>query len=447
MLALLLRLLWNGDAALTYNEATYAELAKHPTWSSYYPDQLFVRHPPLALLFGFAWDPFAGSEWLLRLPSFVFAALGIVFVWHGVRGAAGDAAAALAAAVLAVGFLVHAYAVQVGMYGMSFAWAALMVWGRLSQRPRVEAVAVCALALTHLFGFLFLALWAWRKPWRTVAAWCWPAALWLVGATVAAVLLNAEGDIMRLGPLGQFLRSGATAGDAVAVTPWVHLAVGGLIVWMLHPLLLVHGWRARRAHPRLWLATAVLVVYFFFSAPFPRYGLVVLPLVVGLGAVAWSRAGLGARAVRRALRARVQSAALMGIALLSIPFGLLYLEHGPDPRAAGDVPGTQAWDEAARVVVAGNGTLVQTSGPTATAYYLQQAGFRVADRGEAPYRIMLAGPRDVEVVRLDAPTDIGPAAVWLVPNHWAGGLARAEALGGTVCAAPTGLWVVALECP
>src|SRR5688572_11270234 len=44
---IVLRYLLSRNASLSYDEATYVEMARHPWRSSYYRDPLFVRHPPL----------------------------------------------------------------------------------------------------------------------------------------------------------------------------------------------------------------------------------------------------------------------------------------------------------------------------------------------------------------------------------------------------------------
>lgn len=460
-----------GGASWTYNEATYVEMARHPWWSSFYPDTLFVRHPPLWFALLWAWvSAFGAGEAVVRTLALFLTLGGAALLWDACGRLGGRTAAVLAALVLAAAFPLHAYALNASMYPLAFLFAAAAVWAHAHGRWRLEGAALTAFALTHLFGFLFLALWLWRhrRDGLRVAVVAWPAAAWLVLAAAAALAVNTQGDVMRLGPLGQAARGGATAGKAVAVTPWVHLASAALAWWILNPVLLAGAWTVRRRFAVWSPGVGLLVVYFFFGAPFPRYALLVLPFVVAMGVAAWARYGgdpAGTGPARAAPSGDVPDSwtaagprrrvlwlgALAAVALLSLPAGFAYLSHGPDTRAAGDVPGVQEWRPAVAALPPGTAA-VATSGPTATAYYLQEAGWQVSDRSEAPYRIALVQAKDpaasIQVWRVDAAAQVAgvEADAWILPDHWPGADAAVAEQGGALCAEVTGLRVYAVAC-
>ncbi|MBW3582636.1 MAG: glycosyltransferase family 39 protein [Euryarchaeota archaeon] len=450
MAALVVRFVLAGDASFTYNEATYVELAAHPWWSAYYPDTVFVRHPPVAFLLLSVWTGlFGADEAVVRFLALLATAAGVWAVWDAVRRMAGPVAALFAGVILAAAFPLHAYSLQATMYPFAFAFAAFAVWARAAGRTMLEGWMYAGLALTHLFGFLFLALWAFGRRHelgRVLAVVALPA-LWLVAAAVVALIVNTEGDVMRLGPIGQAVRGARTAEKAVAVAPLVHLAAGLMAWWTLNPVLAGVAWGLRGRFVAWTVAVVFLGAYFFIAAPFPRYALIPLPMVVLVGLVALMDRPLVCRGRKRAF----QAVAVVVVALSSLPLGFVYLEHGPDPRAAGDVPGVQEW-QAAVALVPDEAGIIATSGPTATAYYLGQAGWQVVDRSEAPYRIVLERD-DVlrEVVRLDAPSDLdGPDAVaaeaWVVPDHWSGVADDVVRTGLRTCGEAKGLIVYAGAC-
>ena len=441
-----------GGSSLTFNEATYVELSHHPWYSSYYPDTLFVRHPPLAFLLLGGWLALFGSgEAPLRLLSLVASLGGLVLIWHGARKVGGEAAGSVAALAVGASFALHAYALQATMYPFAFTAAAAAAWARVHRRDRLEALSLAAFALTHLFGFLFLALWTWRERerWRWCLARSWPAWAWIGLSIPLAMALNGEGDIMRLGGLGQAIRTVGTAGDAVAVRPLVHLASGALAILALNPLLLGAlglNWRSWKDWA---VGLAILVPFFFLSSPYPRYALLPLPFVAVAGApavVAASRRLIASswQGVRRTL-----PAACVALSVLTLPVGFAYLHDGPDPRAAGDVPGEQDWRGAVNLLAeSAQPSRLASSGPTATSYYLSQLGWHVANRTDAPYHIGLAGPRELSVLCLDQPSDIATttAQAWLVPDHWQGATDSIAQQGGRECGRVAGLVVFATAC-
>ncbi|MGB0651565.1 MAG: ArnT family glycosyltransferase [Thermoplasmatota archaeon] len=445
--ALAARFVWAGDASYTFNEATYVELARHPWWSSFYPDQVFLRHPPLAFIVMAAWQAvFGDAEVVMRLPALAATLAGSWALWHASWRLGGDRAALLAGIVLAAAWPLHAYSLQATMYPFAFAAAAGAAWARAHERDLAEGVWLVVFALIHLFGFLFLALWGWEHRHRL--AWVvkvgWPAAAWLGASMVVALLANTEGDIMRLGALGQAVRGGSTATDAVATRPAIHFAAGALGVWSLNLLLMARAATSPEARKRFagWqIGVGLLAVYLFFAPPYPRYALLLLPFVlVAAASVPWPTG-----APRRPTSAWT-AAAVVG--LLSFPIGFAYLTEGPDPRAAGDVPGVQEWADAWALLPEG-AAIVATSGPTATAFYDMEAGLEVTNRTQAPYLIELQGG-DRLIVRLDAPEDVAAlelaADAWIVPDHWPGMDDDLVARGAGLCGQVAGLKVFGQNC-
>lgn len=379
---LTLRLLYLARVSFTYDEATYVELAAHPWRSSYYPDELFVRHPPLYFLFMAAWTALAGSaELLLRLPSFLFVAGGAALVWDAARLAGGRAAAALTGALLAGSFLLLVYGIQATMYPLAFLFAALAVHAHVAGRPRLEEAALGAFALTHLFGFVFAAAYGWRTPKRRTALLVAlsPALLWLAAASMAAVLVrNDPGP--GLGPAWQLVRVLAILYDLFIDAPGAirHLFVLVLALLLLNPVLLEAAWSGPRRRGPHAVAAAVLVCVLFTGPSFLRFGLAIVPAAFALGTTS-----LGRPQRRGTLLSLVLAAAGL------IAAGA-YVNSGLDPNAANDVPGLVDWKGVADVAVDADASVVAVSASPPMAYYLEtEHGFVPGDPARGPDELVL----------------------------------------------------------
>lgn len=463
--------------AYSYDEATYAELGEHPWRSSFYPEPVFLRHPPLYFWTLAAWGTAFGlEETSTRLLSAGFAMAGAVFLWSALRRA-GEATALLGAAALALAFPLHAYLVQATMYALAFLWLCLGLWARARGRERVERWAIVLLCLTHLFGFVYLALWTWtrRKEWRTALPAAWPAWLWLAAAGVAGILLQRGDDLIGAGPGGQAVRSGSVL-LAIAAGHWkpqVAAILAALL--MAGPALLWPAWRERAAWGPWATGALLLCAYLAVAPPFARYAVLLAPplLVAGLP---WL--------VRRSF-----PVAAAGTAALAIAAAILvpaYWSDGPDPSAANDVPGLYDMADAMRNV--GGGT-VAAHMPTTAAYYALQysrqasyfwdddgppvntshepgppvsvavppqwptpsPGLQVVDATQGP-NVLLLGPtpgssaHNLTIVRIGGPDAAAVAATvadwYIVPASW-NAEAGLVALGFDACHRSTGLVVMA----
>lgn len=142
--------------------------------------------PTFAVLLHFmmAWTGDWGREpLLLRLPSLLFGAAAVPFVFAVGRRVHGDAAGAWAAALVAVGYACLLSDCQVRAYGLVSLLAAIGLWGRLEMEERGSppcgwgpyALAVSLLALCHYLGAvlgvaLLVTAGVGRRSWRLVAA-------------------------------------------------------------------------------------------------------------------------------------------------------------------------------------------------------------------------------------------------------------------------------------
>ncbi len=290
------RWLTAGAASFTYDEATYVEWARHPWTSSYYPEDVFVRHPPLYALALAAWTAVLGEgAAVVRLLSALFTAAGILLVWDAFRARPG--AAAVAALALGASPLVWHVGIMATMYPLAFGLTALAMHAHMRGDVRTQRRALVATALTHLFGVVWVAariLIAWRDragSWRNLAgsvvrgpraawqdaAWAWPVWLWFTAAMI--IEFAAQDPSTGMGPAQQVIRGGLVLlGDRLALHIGVFLAGVALLV----PILLRPA--TADARTRAWpLGLIVLLVVLAGGPPFLRYFLLLLPVVVVLG--------------------------------------------------------------------------------------------------------------------------------------------------------------------
>jgi hypothetical protein len=431
-----------GGAAVpfSYDEATYVDLAHHPWRSSFYPDPLFLRHPPLYFWTAAVWGNLVSFTVTgLRFLSLLCAGAAVMLVVRALHIRAGTRVATVGALLLAAAIPLHVYLVQATMYAMAMLWLALAVYGRAAGRERLERNAMVLLCLTHLFGFVYLALWVWerRADWRLAARQTWPATAWLGAASVLGLVFHGRG-LLGLGPAGQVLRTGMVL-ETLADGFWEHLAFLAITLLVVGPLLLLPAWAGRRAMGPWATGALAICLYFAVAPPFLRYSLLVLPALMV--------AGLPALFERRF---PVRAAATLAIALLTVPLAQAYWVSDAAPSAANDVPGLGAADEAvaAALLIPHNGTLrIGTQLPTAVASYLIEASDgAITNNSAGPERLAVGGAGvDALVLRLNGtgPAALAetPADVYFVPIHW-DDEADLAAQGFKVCARVTGLLVV-----
>jgi 4-amino-4-deoxy-L-arabinose transferase-like glycosyltransferase len=441
---LLVRFLFVAPASFSYDEATYADLAQHPWRSAYYPDAVFVRHPPLYFIVLGAWTLLAGaSEVALRIPSLIASGAGVALTWDALRRLGGNRAAALGALLLGTSFLTLVYGLQATMYPLAFALASLGLWAHARGRERLERAALVLLALTHLFGFVFLAVRLWRRrTWRDEVPAASPAFLWLGAAGVANLLApNPVGPA--IGPAWQLLRVFALLYEGLVQEGalWAHLVVFLVALFLLNPAVLRSAWRERRRWSPWALGAALLLLSLLPGPGFLRYALLLAPvaLVVGLPGLT------------RGVSARRSTAAVVAFALAAATLGAAYIASEIDPRAANDVPGAVDWRAAAGHVEQERPDVAVAPAPTALAHYLVHShGFLVVDAQEGPGRLLLEGPdgRRLEVREATHPSRLPEAgrdgALLVVPEAWEEGLQRLLATGYAACGTVPGALIVRL---
>lgn len=451
LLVLVARFVMIARASLSYDEATYVEIAAHPWTSSFYPETFFVRHPPLYFLLLGAWTALVGtSEAIVRFPSLLATTCGVVLTWDAVRRTAGDQAAALAGLLLGTSFLVLVYALQSTMYPFAFALAALGVWAHVRGKVPIERLAVALLPLVHLFGFGIALVWLWRRrATRRRDAWLLlPGAVWLVGALVAVVATRAPAG-PSLGPAWQALRVFAIFyegfSDPRAIV--VHALVVLIALLLLNPALLYPAWNARRSWSPWAFAGAALVVAVLPGPGFLRYALLPLPFVLVAGSPRLS----GPSPHRKRL-----AAAAVAFSLVGLGSAAAFVGGSIDPRAGNDVPGALDWRAVADRVVSANLTPLFSPAPTAVAYYLaKDHGMWIVDSSKGPGWLVLDGPRgrvDVrEVPQHGALADVAAGGAYVaVPDAWSPTRAGLAAAGFVTCWVLGGVHVMreaATGCP
>jgi 4-amino-4-deoxy-L-arabinose transferase-like glycosyltransferase len=377
LLVLLLRFAFVASKSLTYDEATYAELADHPWRSSYYPDEIFARHPPLYFLVLAGFKMILGaSETVLRLPGFLFSTATVLVLWATVRQRAGDRAAVLAGFVLGTSFLLIVYGLQVTMYAQAALLAAVALRAHLRGDQRAEDVALSLLAFTHLFGFVFIGLRLWirrRHAFREATRFALPLA-WLAVSSLAVLAVRNEPG-PGLGPMWQAARTFELFWQLlVDAQGAIHHAFTFLLaLLLLNPVLLERSWFASDLARHWRLGLALLVAFLFTGPAFLRFGLILLPAALILGLTT---------ELPRLRRIGFLTAT---IALAGLVGATAFVTSGLDTSVQNDVPGLVDWREAADVFADSNGTVIAVAAPPPMAYYLQtRHGFAVADSSRAP---------------------------------------------------------------
>lgn len=441
-LALALRYYYAATTSLTYDEATYVELAKHPWHSSYYPDRVFARHPPLAFLLLGGWTSlFGGSEPSVRLWALLCCVGAAILVWDSVHRRAGPAAATLAGVLLGLSFPWLVYGVQSTMYPLAVLFIALATHAESRGRDGLTKAALTAAALTHLFGFLFLALWIWKRPDRRRAILhTAPAWLWLVGATIAVLAArNAAGP--GLGPAWQAARGfelfyALTQDQAAGLR---HAFAFFLALLMLNPILLERGWFETHRRSSWAIGLAVLTTFLLTGPAFLRYTAILVPVAFFVG---FHREDLEHQVARRAAIAVV-------IALAALTGATAYVNSGLDSTVQNDVPGLVDWRAAAGIGAASDASRLVVAAPPPVAYYLERDhGFEVTRSADGPRFLPMERPdgRSIEVHAASGAAGFRGAddgqALLVVLDTQTGTLAELFRDGYRVCASVRGAYVL-----
>jgi 4-amino-4-deoxy-L-arabinose transferase-like glycosyltransferase len=441
--ALVARYAFAATASLTYDEATYVELARHPWHSSYYPDRVFVRHPPLAFLVLGAWTAVAGeADWAVRLPGLLLCLAAVVLVWDTVRRRSGPAAAGLAGILLGLSFPWLVYGIQATMYPLAAFFAALATHAAARGRDRLALGAGTALALTHLFGFVFLALWVWKAPDRRRALLrTWPAWAWVAAASVAVLAARNQAG-PGLGPAWQLARTFELAYQLTQERDagLLHLFAFLLSLLMLHPLLLERAWFGQDRRTPWGLGFLALTAFLLTGPAFLRYTAVLVPFAFFLG---FPPAPRMEHAGRRAAIAVL-------VALAASTAATAYVNSGLDAGAQNDVPGLVDWRGAADLAAGSGATRVVAAAPPPMAFYLERGhGFHVASQRSGPDVLPMDGPggRHLEVRAAHDAEGFRAAddghALLVVPDTQTGTLAGLFRAGYVVCGSVQGAYLLA----
>lgn len=441
-LALALRYSYAATTSLTYDEATYVELAKHAWHSSYYPDRIFARHPPLAFLALGGWTSlFGGSEPSVRLWALLCCLAAAILVWDSVHRRAGAAAAALAGVLLGLSFPWLVYGIQATMYPLAVLFIALATHAEARGRPRLTKAALTCAALTHLFGFLFLALWVWRQPDRRRAVLhTAPAWLWLVVATIAVLAArNAAGP--GLGPAWQAARGfelfyALTQDQAAGLR---HAFAFFLALLMLNPILLERGWFEAHRRSSWAVGLAILTAFLLTGPAFLRYTAILVPVAFFVG---FHREDRERQVARRAAMAVV-------IALAALTSATAYVNSGLDSSVQNDVPGLVDWRQAVSIAVVSDASRIVAAAPPPVAYYLERDhGFEVVSSAGGPRFLPMESSdgRSIEVHGATGAAGFRDAddgqALLVVLDTQTGTLAELFRDGYRVCASVRGAYVL-----
>lgn len=423
------RLTWG--ASLTHDEAVYVDVIRGGFASTYYPGDLFLRHPPLGLGLLAAWDA-AGLPLRAWPVPWGLAAVGLSAAALRAREATPWALAPLVASPALLPL------VGVTMYPPMVAFLALAAYGWAARRPWVEAVAWNLAVLAHELALLVLAFRlaprglamlrerAAPRAWLAEAA-RYPAA-WAWGSVMLAGVLG--GGDPRGGVLALVLDPSPNAAAVLALKP----LIGILVLLALAPLL---RWPAPGHAARGYTVAALVAAV---AAPFYRYLAALVPVMAVAAAEdppAWAGDAWPAVLVAAGLLAAGGAAATVGT--------------GVDSLNAADLPGLVDHEEGAELLEPGETTVLRS--PVSLAHVLRAQGWTVVATGdEAPDRLVLErGGEQVTLVRAetlagareDART--APVDAALVPAAWSGWLNGLEADGWTSSGTAGGL--VRLEAP
>lgn len=374
------------DASATYDEATYAVWSQTVWTAAFYPDPIFVRHPPLYAFVAHAW------QWVFpdTLPSLRF--LSALATFGGIWALSKAQPNRWTPYLLAGSFVVVLFGVQVTMYGLAFLFGSLAVmWTGPKRR-----VALVLLALTHLFGVVPLALVAihdacratnvpgnrWfltaKQPIPAVRAMLWalPAVLWVVASVIIEYTTQIPGD--NYGPSRQAARGLFFLVDLDALQ--FHA-----LTFLLGVATLVPAWNWPIKRQPFALTTAFLAAFLFLGPPFLRYAILIVPFAF------MATPKLPAKTVAIAVAGTIAAIAVAA--------------SGFDPQLNNDLPGRVEWNEAAEAIPGLNVSVVSSPVITSIAYHMDAE----VDGRHGPDELTLSGAWNGTLTR--APE----ADAWVVP--------------------------------
>lgn len=365
---------WTLGASLTHDEAVYIDVAEHPFDSSFYPGDVFLRHPPLGLALLSAWT---GLGLMARVWPLVWTLGGLLVLGDAIRRRDGSPVW-LFPSVLAAPAVIPL--VSVTLYPPMFFFLAAAAWGWAARRRDVEVAGWNLAAFTHELALLVLAFVLapralriardrftdWRAWGRLVQP--YPAAVAWGLVMTAYFMTPADGRGSYLATLGD---PGPNVSSILALTPWV-----GLIILVTVLPLLVDPRRSGLDRDASMVAASAAAVV---AAPFYRYVLPLLPTLASLRAAQppgwWERWGW--------------TPVVLG-ALVATGLSVGAIVTGQDTLNAANTPGLVDHEEAVELVHAGETVVVRSTPSFARA--LEDRGWRIVDTAAT-------GPATVEMAR------------------------------------------------
>jgi hypothetical protein len=388
------------------------------------------------------------SEAIVRLPGLLLSLGALLLVWDMVDRRAGPAAAALTGVLLGLSVLWLVYGIQSTMYPFAAFFAALAVHADSQGRDAATKFALSCLALTHLFGFVFLVLWLWRRPgWRRHALHTLLPWIWLVGSTIAVLAVRNDAG-PGLGPAWQAARGFELVYDLTQdrAAALHHSFAFLLAILLLNPILMEHAWFGAQRKSHWGIGLAALTAFLFTGPSFLRFAVPLQPVAFLIGFP---------RPEHEPLLARRSVLAIL-IALASLTSATAYVNSGLDAGVQNDVPGLVDWRQAAAVAASSETSRLVASASPPLAFYLERNhGFHVGSSADAPNRIPMERPdgRTIEVTLANGAASYRAAALdgalLVVLDTQTGTLAALFQADYVVCGSVQGAHILAAQgdCP
>lgn len=358
-LAFLAMWLATTGASLTHDEAVYADIATHPFSSSFYPGDIFLRHPPLGLGLLAGWMTL---ELPLRAWPLAWSLGGLLVLADAIRQRDGSPAWLIPPALAAP---VAIPLLTVTLYPPLFFFLALAAWAWACQRRDVEIVSWNLAVFTHELALLLLAFLLAaraasyvREGVRDGSRWArlvWPYPAAVVWGSVMVFTLLRSTDA-RGGYLASIVDPSPNIAAILGLKPWV-----GLIILLTVLPLLVDPRRDDTTRVAGLVAASIAAI---LTAPFYRYALPLVPPLAVLCAgrpPAWFQ--------------RVGPIPILVAAVFVSGLAVGATVSGADTLNAANIPGLVDHEEAASLIGPGEHVVVRSS--PSFAWTLADGGWRI----------------------------------------------------------------------
>lgn len=420
---------------LTYDEAVYVDTAEHLLESTFYPGDLFTRHPPMGLAALAGW---VTLDLPLRAWPAVWTLAGVGLLAGAIEAREGEPW--LLAPVVASPAILPL--VSVTMYPPLFTFLALAAWGWAREHRGAELAGWNLAIITHELALLVLALRLLPravalirrrvlrpKAWLSAAA-PYPAAL--AWGTVMVAGLATGGD-PRGGVVKYVLEPTANALAILEIKPLISVVLAVSLLPLLRwPSLSGSDevgdsssawppWRPPVGSEDWGLVVGAIVA--IVASPFYRYLLVLVPLLVVYRAARptdWTAGRKGA-------------VTLLATALMASGAAGAMTVQGVDPVNAASIPGLTDDERAVELVEPGESVAVRS--PPSMAVLLEDRGWQVTATGESSPSILVLerGGDRIVLHRFESQASASSPDVdaALIPASWDGWTEEMEADGWT----------------